>query len=49
MLASADAICSAFARRPHIFNLGHGIGQFTPLDHVDQLMRHLRQNRKETA
>jgi uroporphyrinogen decarboxylase len=49
MLASAVAICSAFARRPHIFNLGHGIGQFTPLDHVDQLMRHLRQNRKETA
>ncbi|MGA1020856.1 MAG: uroporphyrinogen decarboxylase family protein, partial [Candidatus Puniceispirillales bacterium] len=49
MLASADAICSAFARRPHIFNLGHGIGQFTPLDHVDQLMRHLRHNRKETA
>ena len=43
MLASANAICDAFSKRPHIFNLGHGIGQFTPLEHVDELIRHLRQ------
>jgi len=43
MLASANAICDAFSKRPHIFNLGHGIGQFTPLEHVEELMRHLRQ------
>ena len=32
-------IRSALAERPHIFNLGHGIGQFTPIAHVEQLMR----------
>jgi uroporphyrinogen decarboxylase len=32
------AILEAFADRPHIFNLGHGIGQFTPIAHVEQLL-----------
>ena len=32
------AILEAFADRPHIFNLGHGIGQFTPVAHVEQLL-----------
>ena len=32
------SILDAFAGRPHIFNLGHGIQQDTPLDHVEQLM-----------
>jgi uroporphyrinogen decarboxylase len=32
------AILEAFAERPHIFNLGHGIGQFTPIAHVEQLL-----------
>lgn len=27
-------ILRAFADRPHVFNLGHGIGQYTPIDHV---------------
>jgi uroporphyrinogen-III decarboxylase len=26
----------AFADRPHVFNLGHGIGQHTPIAHVEQ-------------
>ena len=32
------AILDAFAERPHIFNLGHGILQDTPIDHVEQLI-----------
>jgi uroporphyrinogen decarboxylase len=32
-------ILEALADRPHIFNLGHGIGQFTPIAHVEQLFR----------
>jgi len=39
---AADQIISAFSGRPHIFNLGHGIGQFTPIAHVTQLLNHLR-------
>jgi uroporphyrinogen decarboxylase len=31
-------ILDAFADRPHVFNLGHGIGQFTPVEHVEQLL-----------
>jgi uroporphyrinogen decarboxylase len=45
LLAGGDAlqtavrrILDAFAGRPHIFNLGHGILQDTPIAHVDQLV-----------
>jgi uroporphyrinogen decarboxylase len=31
-------VLEAFADRPHVFNLGHGIGQTTPLEHVGQLL-----------
>lgn len=31
-------VLDAFADRPHVFNLGHGIGQFTPIEHVEQLL-----------
>ena len=31
-------VLEAFADRPHVFNLGHGIGQFTPVAHVEQLV-----------
>lgn len=34
----AQAILQAFSGRPHIFNLGHGIGQHTPISHVEQLV-----------
>jgi len=36
------AIIDAFEDRPHIFNLGHGIGQFTPIEHVEQLLSALQ-------
>jgi uroporphyrinogen decarboxylase len=36
-------IISAFEDRPHIFNLGHGILQDTPIEHVEQLLRLVRQ------
>jgi uroporphyrinogen decarboxylase len=32
------AILEAFADRPHVFNLGHGIGQTTPTEHVARLV-----------
>lgn len=32
-------VLDAFRERPHIFNLGHGILQDTPVDHVEQLVR----------
>jgi uroporphyrinogen decarboxylase len=35
-------IRAAFSKRPHIFNLGHGILQDTPLMHVDQLIAMVR-------
>jgi uroporphyrinogen decarboxylase len=31
-------ILDAFAGRPHIFNLGHGILQDTPIAHVERLI-----------
>ena len=34
----ARAILNALAGRPHVFNLGHGIGQHTPIEHVEQLL-----------
>ena len=34
----ARAILDALAGRPHVFNLGHGIGQHTPIEHVEQLL-----------
>lgn len=36
------AVLDAFADRPHVFNLGHGIGQFTPIAHVEQLLATVR-------
>ena len=35
-------IRQAFADRPHVFNLGHGIGQFTPIAHVERLLELVR-------
>jgi uroporphyrinogen decarboxylase len=32
-------VLSALEERPHVFNLGHGIGQFTPIEHVEQMFR----------
>lgn len=35
-------ILDTFADRPHVFNLGHGIGQFTPIENVERLLRVVR-------
>jgi uroporphyrinogen decarboxylase len=40
-----DRILDAFRERPHIFNLGHGIGQHTPIAHVEQLLARVRRER----
>jgi uroporphyrinogen decarboxylase len=43
VLAQAvERILSAFEGRPHIFNLGHGILQDTPIAHVEELLRLVR-------
>jgi uroporphyrinogen decarboxylase len=39
----AKAILEAFADRPHVFNLGHGIGQHTPIAHVEALVKMVRE------
>ena len=39
-------ILDAFADRPHVFNLGHGIGQHTPVEHVEALLGVVRGWRK---
>jgi len=36
-------ILGAFAGRPHVFNLGHGIGQYTPIAHVERLIEIIRE------
>ncbi|HMU21286.1 MAG TPA: uroporphyrinogen decarboxylase family protein, partial [Sphingorhabdus sp.] len=42
-LESAVAhILKAFESRPHIFNLGHGILQHTPIAHVEKLLNLVR-------
>jgi uroporphyrinogen decarboxylase len=43
--AGIDRIVAAFDRRPHVFNLGHGIGQHTPIAHVEQLVARVRRKR----
>ena len=39
---AARRILDAFADRPHIFNLGHGIDKETPVEHVHQLLKVVR-------
>ena len=38
----ARRVLDVFADRPHVFNLGHGIGQFTPIPHVERLLEVVR-------
>ncbi len=40
-----DEILGALAGKPHVFNLGHGIVPDTPPEHVDELVRLVRQSR----
>lgn len=47
LIAAADLVLDRAARRPgHIFNLGHGILPNTPLEHVQELARHVHQRTK---
>ncbi len=39
-------VLDTFADRPHVFNLGHGIGQTTPIEHVGALLALVRGWRK---
>jgi uroporphyrinogen decarboxylase len=40
---ATEAILAAMEGRPHIFNLGHGITPDTPVEHVAQLVRRVRE------
>lgn len=40
--AAASRILDAFAGRPHVFNLGHGIDKETPIAHVERLLAVVR-------
>ena len=42
LTAGIDRVLNAFPTRPHVFNLGHGIGQHTPIAHVETLIEHVR-------
>ena len=42
LVERTEAILRAFADRPHVFNLGHGIGQHTPIAHVERLVDTVR-------
>jgi uroporphyrinogen decarboxylase len=42
---AVDRILDALAGRPHIFNLGHGILQDTPVGHVEQLIAQVKGKR----
>lgn len=37
-----DRVIGALADRPHVFNLGHGIQQHTPIAHVERLLARVR-------
>jgi uroporphyrinogen decarboxylase len=39
---AVDDVLAAFADRPHIFNLGHGILPETPIAHVEQMIKRVR-------
>jgi uroporphyrinogen decarboxylase len=40
--SAIDRILRAFASRPHVFNLGHGILPDTPIAHVERLLERVR-------
>jgi len=46
MFQDIDRILDAFATRPHIFNLGHGITPPTPVEHVQKMFDYVKQHRR---
>jgi uroporphyrinogen decarboxylase len=49
MRSAVDSILDAFAGRPHIFNLGHGILQDTPIAHVEAMLAYVKQGKRGTS
>ncbi|MCY7270927.1 MAG: uroporphyrinogen decarboxylase [Sphingomonas bacterium] len=45
MRVAALRLLDELSTRPHIFNLGHGIGQHTPIAHIEQLVELVRGRR----
>lgn len=43
--SAIDGIIATFSDRPHIFNLGHGILQDTPIAHVERAIERVRSGR----
>ena len=43
LTSAVDEIIEIFSDRPHIFNLGHGILQHTPIAHVEKLLTLVRE------
>ena len=41
-IPASPAFRRAFAGRPHIFNLGHGVLPQTPVAHMEQLLAAVR-------
>lgn len=46
MARDIDHILDAFAARPHVFNLGHGITPSTPIEHVQFMLDQVRQRQR---
>lgn len=46
---AVDQVLEAFADRPFIFNLGHGILPETPITHVERMLERVRQRGRETG
>ena len=42
LVGAVNRVLDAFAGRPHIFNLGHGILQETPIAHVEQMLAEVK-------
>jgi uroporphyrinogen decarboxylase len=42
LVRAVNRVLDAFAGRPHIFNLGHGILQETPIAHVEQMLAEVK-------
>ena len=40
--SAVDRVLAAFADRPHVFNLGHGIQQDTAIENVERLLARVR-------
>jgi uroporphyrinogen decarboxylase len=40
-----EQIIAGFSNRPHIFNLGHGVGPDTPIGHVERLVEIVKRGR----